>query len=48
MSAIDRIENAFSIAEKEWSVPRLLNPKGTVTLLRADKIGLIRTLIDRK
>ncbi|UMM14948.1 hypothetical protein L5515_002569 [Caenorhabditis briggsae] len=27
MSAIDRIENAFSVAEKTWNVPRLLNPK---------------------
>ncbi|EGT31852.1 hypothetical protein CAEBREN_07673 [Caenorhabditis brenneri] len=27
MSAIDRIENAFSVAEKTWNVPRLLSPK---------------------
>ncbi|CAI2296184.1 unnamed protein product [Caenorhabditis sp. 36 PRJEB53466] len=27
MSAIDRIENAFAVAEKEWAVPRLLSPR---------------------
>ncbi|EFP12235.1 CRE-DYS-1 protein [Caenorhabditis remanei] len=27
MSAIDRIENAFGVAEKTWNVPRLLSPK---------------------